>query len=72
MTATPPPAVGQIWEDADPRGPRRRFRIVALEDTHALVESTASGRRRRTRVRLDRLQPGARTYRYVTSNGATA
>lgn len=66
---TPTPAVGQIWQDNDPRGPRRRVRIVEIDATHAVVVVHASDGNakpgRRTRIRLDRFRPISTGYRYV-------
>ncbi|GGZ83173.1 DUF6354 family protein [Streptomyces rubiginosohelvolus] len=72
MSATPTPAVGQVWQDNDPRQDSRQVRIVELTDTHALVtlvqprnpvSSARAGRR--TRIRLDRFRPISTGYRYV-------
>ncbi|WP_030344838.1 DUF6354 family protein [Streptomyces sp. NRRL S-1022] len=70
---TPTPAVGQIWQDNDPRGYGRRVRIVGIDDTHATVElvvprgaghnGTKPGRR--TRIRLDRFKPTSTGYRHI-------
>ncbi|MGW9397284.1 hypothetical protein [Streptomyces sp. NPDC055642] len=73
MTETPTPAVGQIWQDNDPRGYGRKVRIVEIGDTHAVVELHQprnvghSGAKpgRRTRIRLDRFRPISTGYRYV-------
>lgn len=72
MTETPPPAVGQVWQDNDPRQDSRQVRIVELTDTHAVVtlvqprEPVSSARAgRRTRIRLDRFRPTSTGYRYV-------
>lgn len=70
------PAVGQIWQDNDPRGYGRRIRIVEIRDTHAVVELHQPRRAghapakpgRRTRIRLDRFRPTSTGYRYI---GAT-
>jgi hypothetical protein len=71
---TPAPAVGQIWQDNDPRSYSREIRIVAMDDTHATVElhqprlpvsSAKPGRR--TRIRLDRFRPTSTGYRYIGS-----
>lgn len=83
MTETPTPAVGQIWQDNDPRGYGRKVRIVAIDETHATVElatarqvPTLTGSRqtakpgRRTRIRLDRFRPTSTGYRYVTPHTA--
>lgn len=72
MTNTPAPAVGQIWQDNDPRSYGRKVCVVEITDTHALVElhqprhpvsSAKPGRR--TRIRLDRFRPTSTGYRYV-------
>ena len=72
MTDNSTPAIGQIWEDNDPRGYGRKVRIVEIGDTHAVVElhqprppvsSAKPGRR--TRIRLDRFRPTSTGYRYV-------
>lgn len=77
MTETPTPAVGQIWQDNDPRSYGRRVRIVAIDGTHAVVElhqprlpvsSAKPGRR--TRIRLDRFRPTSTGYRYITTPSA--
>lgn len=69
---TPTPAIGQIWQDNDPRAYGRRLLIVEIGETHAVVElhqprhpvSTAKPGRR-TRIRLDRFRPTTTGYRYV-------
>jgi hypothetical protein len=72
VTDTPAPAIGQIWQDNDPRSYSRKVRIVELTDTHAVVElhqprlpvsSAKPGRR--TRIRLDRFRPTSTGYRYI-------
>lgn len=72
MTSTPAPAIGQIWQDADPRSYSRKVRIVEITETHAVVElhqprlpvsSAKPGRR--TRIRLDRFKPTSTGYQYV-------
>ncbi len=73
MTATPAPAVGQIWQDADRRSYGRYLRIVSIDATHAEAEQvtlTAQGaipvpRTRHTRIDLTRLRPTSTGYRYV-------
>lgn len=73
MTDTPAPAIGQIWQDNDPRSYGRKVRIVELDATHALVElhvPRGAGHLRakpgrRTRIRLDRFRPTSTGYRYV-------
>lgn len=75
MTNTPTPAVGQIWQDNDPRSYGRRLRIVEITDTHALVELHAprgAGHQqakpgRRTRIRLDRFRPTSTGYRHISN-----
>jgi hypothetical protein len=76
MSDAPAPAIGQIWQDNDPRAYGRKLRIVAIDETHAVVElhqprlpvsSAKPGRR--TRIRLDRFRPTSTGYRYV---GTTA
>lgn len=57
-----PLAVGQIWEDMDPRG-RRRFRILALEGERAVCQTLATGRR--TRIRTSRFRPTASGYHLI-------
>lgn len=59
------PAVGQIWQDNDPRGHGRRIRIMEIDDTHAVVHDG----KRRTRIRLDRFRPTSTGYRYVGQGG---
>lgn len=73
MNDTPTPAVGQIWQDNDPRGHGRQIRIVEITGTHALVElhvprgvgHLRAKPGRRTRIRLDRFRPTSTGYRYV-------
>lgn len=69
---SPAPAVGQVWQDNDPRSYGRRLRIVEIDGTHAVcvlvtarqpVSSAKPGRR--TRIRLDRFRPTSTGYRYV-------
>jgi len=65
---TPPPAVGQIWQDNDPRGDGRTIRIVEIDGAYAMVQSVHPHLHRpgrRTRIRLDRLRPTRNGYRYV-------
>jgi hypothetical protein len=75
LTDTQTPAIGQIWQDNDPRSYGRRLRIVEIDDTHAVVElhqprlpvsSAKPGRR--TRIRLDRFRPTSTGYRYVNGD----
>ncbi|MDX3230571.1 hypothetical protein [Streptomyces sp. ME19-01-6] len=80
MTETnPTPAVGQIWQDNDPRSNSRKVRIVEIDGTHAVVElhqprlpvsSAKPGRR--TRIRLDRFRPTSTGYRYVDEGGGAS
>lgn len=73
MTDTPTPAIGQIWQDADPRAYGRKVCIVEITDTHAIVELTVprgaghlhAKPGRRTRIRLDRFRPTSTGYRYI-------
>lgn len=73
MTENPQPAIGQIWQDNDPRSYGRKVRIVEIADTHAVVElhqPRGAGHHgakpgRRTRIRLDRFRPTGTGYRYV-------
>ncbi|KMS79576.1 hypothetical protein ACH49_12175 [Streptomyces leeuwenhoekii] len=73
MTETPAPAVGQIWQDNDPRSHGRQLRIVEIDGTHAvceLVVPRGAGHQqakagRRTRIRLDRFRPISTGYRYI-------
>ncbi|WP_442803620.1 hypothetical protein OG411_29815 [Streptomyces pseudogriseolus] len=73
MSETPTPAVGQIWQDNDPRTYGRKVRIVEIGETHALVElhqprgagHNAAKPGRRTRIRLDRFRPTSTGYRYL-------
>ena len=77
MTETPTPAVGQIWQDNDPRSYGRRLRIVEIDATHAVVElcrprgvgHNRAKPGRRTRIRLDRFRPTSTGYRYVGESG---
>ncbi|MER7053419.1 DUF6354 family protein [Streptomyces sp. NPDC017454] len=70
---TPKPAVGQIWQDNDPRSHGRQLRIVDTDATHAVVELTVprgaghlhAKPGRRTRIRLDRFRPTSTGYRYI-------
>ncbi|MGQ4513637.1 hypothetical protein [Streptomyces sp. DW26H14] len=72
-TETPAPAVGQVWQDNDPRSAGRRVRIVEIDVTHATVELTRprgtgyDGAKpgRRSRIRLDRFRPTSTGYVYV-------
>ncbi|WP_069769763.1 hypothetical protein [Streptomyces sp. LUP30] len=75
MTDTPAPAIGQIWQDNDPRAGERLIWIERTDDTHAQVRQVAltpAGEPvplpgvRRTRIRLDRFRPTSTGYRYVS------
>lgn len=73
MKDTPTPAIGQIWQDNDPRGYGRKVRIVEVGDTHAVVElyTPRDGGGvirpgRRTRIRLNRFRPTSTGYRYIS------
>jgi hypothetical protein len=62
--------VGQIWEDNDRRitegAYRRRFKVLAIEDGKALVETMNNEPRRRTKIKLDRFKPTSTGYRIVS------
>lgn len=69
---TPAPAVGQVWQDNDPRTGGRRLRIVAIDGDRAVVElyTPRDGvvvvrPGRRTRIRLRRFRPTSNGYLYV-------
>ena len=79
MTETPAPAVGQIWQDNDPRAEGRQLLIEGIGDTHATarqVALTPDGQPvplpgvRQSRIRLDRFRPTSTGYRYVTNTPA--
>lgn len=61
--------VGQIWEDNDHRitegAYRRRFKVLAIENGKALVE-TMNGASRKTKIKLERFRPTATGYRIVS------
>lgn len=74
MTATPEPAVGQIWADNDPRSEGRTLLIEWTDGTHATVRPvalTAEGQpvplpgTRQSRIRLNRFRPTSTGYRYL-------
>ncbi|MFF7631407.1 DUF6354 family protein [Streptomyces cyaneofuscatus] len=78
MTESPTPAVGQVWQDNDPRQDSRQVRIVELTATHAVVvlvqprEPVSSAQPgRRTRIRLDRFRPTSTGYRYVRTEATS-
>ncbi len=57
--------VGQVWADNDWRSSsREHLRVVAIEDTHAVVERLNGTRR--TRIRLDRFKPTSTGYRLIS------
>lgn len=70
---TPAPAVGQVWQDADPRAAGRRVRIVAIDGDRAVCalvvpragDVLAAKPGRRTRIRLDRFRPTRTGYQFV-------
>lgn len=66
------PAVGQVWQDNDPRiayGRRgdRLVRIHDIEDGKAICQAwyTEESRSRTVRIRLDRFKPNSTGYRYL-------
>lgn len=56
---------GQVWEDCDWRSAGRKVRVLAVDATHATVQSP-TGRGRKTRIRLDRFRPTSTGYRLVS------
>ncbi|MEU3603759.1 hypothetical protein ABZ714_34390 [Streptomyces sp. NPDC006798] len=74
---TPAPAVGQIWQDNDPRNPGRYLRIVEINTAvsrawcRPVAYNPATGAvadlpgTRATGIRLDRLKPTSTGYRYI-------
>ncbi|MFH8813063.1 hypothetical protein ACH4GZ_38690 [Streptomyces hygroscopicus] len=76
---TPAPAVGQIWQDNDPRTPDRYLRIVDIDASRAtarpitynpvtrIAADLPGGRP--TRIRLDRFRPTSTGYRYIDQDG---
>lgn len=62
-------AVGQVWEDCDPRqhpcNPRRRLRIVEVMPNGAVVENIAT--KRRSGILLRRFRPTSTGYRLLVS-----
>lgn len=75
MTDTPAPAVGQIWQDNDPRSYGRYLLIVDTDASRATVQQAAYNPAtgtavalpgvRATRIRLDRFRPTSTGYRYI-------
>jgi hypothetical protein len=62
------PAVGQVWQDCDPRIPKRYVRIRSIENGKAACEAWYVGEKwkaRRVRIRLDRFRPTSTGYRYL-------
>ncbi|MFJ4624268.1 hypothetical protein [Streptomyces sp. NPDC088812] len=73
-TDTPTPAIGQIWQDNDPRAEGRLLLVEWIGDTHATVRPVALTAAdepvplpgcRQSRIRLDRFRPTSNGYRYV-------
>ena len=64
----------QLWIDLDPRHNRRIFEVVAVNATHALVETVRlpSGGlvekedRTRTRILLTRFRPSRQSYQLLS------
>lgn len=75
----PAPAVGQIWQDNDPRSPGRYLRIVDIDASRATVRQVAYNPTTRIaadlpgvrpgRIRLDRFRPTTTGYRYIGQDG---
>jgi len=69
MSENVKPAVGQVWQDCDPRiTPKRYVRIRSIDGDKAACEAWYEGAKwkaRRVRIRLDRLRPGSTGYRYL-------
>ncbi|WP_393101686.1 hypothetical protein [Streptomyces sp. LN325] len=68
-TPTPAPAVGQIWQDNDPRSYGRKVRIVEIDDTHAVVELAlprGAGHLRASLAAVPGIRPTSTGYRYVS------
>lgn len=55
---------GQVWTDNDWRSKGRLLKVLAVDETHATVQSP-SGLGRMTRIRLDRFRPTSTGYRLV-------
>lgn len=76
---TPTPAVGQVWQDNDPRAEGRYLRIVDIDASRATArpvtyDSTTGvvadlPGTRPSRIRLDRFRPTSNGYRYVGQDG---
>jgi hypothetical protein len=75
-TETPAPAVGQIWQDNDPRSDHRYLRIIDIDASRATVRQIAYNTAediavdlpdmRPSRIRLDRFRPTSTGYRYIS------
>jgi len=65
-------AVGQVWEDRDPRMRGRRVRIVRHKPPYVYVELDTSStcacprQAQRSRLRIDRLLSGSARFKLVT------
>lgn len=57
-------AVGEVYQDRDPRMKGRRVVIEGIEDGHARVRTV--GTDRRTRIALERFRATGRGYERVT------
>jgi hypothetical protein len=55
--------VGQVWEDNDPRGTRRKITVIAIKLDQALVQSSVG---RKTKITLSRFRPTNTGYKLVT------
>jgi hypothetical protein len=55
--------VGQVWEDNDPRGTRRKITVIAIKGDQAVVQSSAG---RKTKITLSRFRPTNTGYKLVT------
>jgi hypothetical protein len=49
--------VKQIWNDKDKRRVGRTFEVVNTDDTFAYCQSISNGKKRKTKVRLNRFSP---------------
>ncbi|MHC3427219.1 hypothetical protein [Streptomyces sp. DT18] len=73
----PEPLAGQVWQDADPRMIDRYLVITGFDGTHAHAapitwdNAARTGQRikdaRTTRIRVDRLRPGSKGFRYIAT-----
>ena len=63
------PAVGQVWQDNDPRVDERLVRIMAVSDEVAWCVAWYPKSRdvppRRVRIKLSRFRPTSTGYRFV-------